>query len=197
MLVELINNDFYYTLSCLDKLDEYGYELVLLNDHDFSGYFCEEEKKLTVVLNENWFQTFVHEYCHFEQFINQTTIWKDSKIDGVGCDDILEKFLQDNNNYNDIIKDCCEKIANIELECEMMVLEKIKNHRLNINLDQYARDANSYVCCYYLIPEFGRWMDDKPYSLAYLFPNTLNIDHRSWALFLKQHYKKIFFKENN
>lgn len=127
-----------------------------------SGYFDERKKVLAVACKKpifEWFETFVHEYCHFEQWKEQATAWTDSTMcDGSeALDLVMNDFYHGKTLDKDFLWYYLGVAANLEKDCELRVIEKIKKHDLPIDIKKYSKDANSYIVFYYAMFELRAW----------------------------------------
>lgn len=147
-----------------------------LGDNNYcGGYFdaSDDGRNFAVATGKTinkWFQIFVHEYCHFEQWRDRREWWESQMVDGADpLDTVLEQF-NPNSTAKKISKkkitECCLMSARLEYDCERRVLDKIKEHDLPVDPKKYAQAANSYVTYYYAMPELRSWCNGKaPYNV--------------------------------
>ncbi len=199
MIQNFIKSDLYFYLGCIDELEKHNIKVSYFNDENYAGSFDDLGKELVINTSyDDMNETFVHEFCHFEQWKEQCNVWKNREIDGVDSGHILDNFLNlyghESQKKIDIllIIEACKRIAQLELDCEKRVVEKIKKYNLKIDISDYIRKSNCYVCCYYLIPEFKCWMKNRPYSIKDKLPDSFEINHNMWANVLMSEYKDIF-----
>lgn len=175
--------------DCEKKLEKYNVQVdfiyqEFLSDADcetYGGEFDHKEKLIRVAINNcktKVLEIFTHEYCHFEQWVDNSLVWQ--KADR----DIF---------YYDLI-DCID-IAELELDCEKRTLNKIKVYELPINEIRYIQIANAYIASYYLMPIFGGWIKSSTdnYALYSKMPKTLDINHKIVAENHVQLFEKLLF----
>jgi hypothetical protein len=110
---------------------------------------------------KDWGPTFIHEYCHFLQ-------WKKGKYAsflygeaGGDFDYWLKKKVKLGDKELNLI---VNRIKRCELDCEKTVVKMIKKHKLEINVEQYTKNANAYIYSYNMIVETKRWYKDSPHA---------------------------------
>ena len=133
-------------------------QVVLTDDfeQECSGYFEGEEKVLVVACGKHldeWMQILVHEFCHMEQ-------WKsDDRWDkwNVACSKLWGwldgSVIMNKTQLSKVIDDMVE----LEKDCEMRAVEKIKKWELPINVQDYVQKANTYLYSYAVIPYIKRF----------------------------------------
>jgi hypothetical protein len=155
-----------FVASVKRQCKTYGIELVLspsknvvLTDdytQDCSGYFCDRDKALVVACGKpfnKWVEILVHEFCHMEQ-------WKSDERWGKWTDacektwswmggDIIMNKTQLRNVLDDMVE--------LEKDCEMRAVEKIKKWGLPISVPKYVQKANIYLYSYYMLPEIKQF----------------------------------------
>lgn len=130
-----------------------------------SGFFSEVDRLLAVATGvpENvWIPILLHEYCHMQQSKEQLDIWKNDRSEDLDywLDGKVEKTTQE-------IEDMVFSTLNIELDCEKRVIEFIKRHNIDIDVEVYAKKSNAYVYFYHIIKNHRKWYntDRKPYNI--------------------------------
>lgn len=88
------------------------------------------------------FEIFIHEYCHYKQWKEQTTIWKDGLANWL----LFELYLQ--GKYDNFTLDQLKTIQVMELDCDKRVLREIRQHKLDIDTRRYIKESNSYIYSY-------------------------------------------------
>jgi hypothetical protein len=167
------------------------------------GYFDENAKELAVAIDkpiEEWFETFVHEYCHFEQWNENVLIWKNCMIDDDYVLDVAIRYFNGNAILSaEQLNDYLDRAAKLEKDCEIRVLSKIKEYKLPINQTIYAQKANAYITFYYVMNELKSWYDTPPYlvkEIVEIMPDRVEgIDHKALAEQFLHLYKKHCIKE--
>lgn len=167
----------------------YGIELVLspsrtvvLTDdytQDCSGYFCDRDKALVVACGKpflDWFEILVHEFSHMEQWKTDPRWdkWTDScgkTWDWLGGDIIMN---------NTQVRNVLDNMVELEKDCEMRAVDKIRKWELPVPIGKYVQKANVYLYSYYMLPEIKRFptgvhTDSKLIDMA---PKTFKKSYR-------------------
>lgn len=144
----------------------YGIELILspsktvvLTDdfsQDCSGYFCDRDKALVVACGKpfnEWIEILIHEFCHMEQWKNDERWNKWGEACGKTWDWVSGDIMLNKTQLANIMDDMVE----LEKDCEMRAVEKIKKWGLPINLTKYVKKANVYLYSYHMMPILKRF----------------------------------------
>ena len=177
---------------------KYGIELVLspsatvvLTD-DFaqhcSGYFCDTDKALVVACGKpfkEWFKILVHEFCHMEQWKSDERWPKWSAACGKTWD-----WLAGTGMYNKMqLLELLDDMVELEKDCEMRAVEKIRKWGLPMNISQYIREANVYLYSYYMLPDIKKFptgiYTDK--ELVKLSPKVFKKSYREVPSDIRKH----------
>lgn len=129
--------------------------VVLTEDYEneCSGYFDEVSKCLVVAAGmpvESWLQTFVHESSHMDQWISDDRWVGWAEMCGKMWSYMDGTLLLNKSQLNKVIDGMIE----LELDCEIRSIEKIKKWGLPIDIDEYIRKANVYLYSYRLMGEY-------------------------------------------
>ena len=126
-----------------------------------SGYF--DEQSLVVATKkpkvQDWVDVLVHESCHLDQFIGKSKLWNSSN-DPVHVVEAWIKGKKVSLNKRD---EAFNNALLLELDCEKRSIKKIKKYKLNIDTEQYAQKANSYLFAYLVALHEKRWYT-SPYE---------------------------------
>jgi hypothetical protein len=156
------------------KCKEYNVKLVLKNTKKIKlsdniyvgGYFWDEPDKYELACalkNPEYLNLLVHEYSHMEQWVENSSIWKDAKY-VTHVDEWLEgRDIRD-------IDQKIDRVKMFELDCEKRALENIKKFNLPINTKMYIKKANSYILFYNYLKESRKW--SKPGKAPYAPKNN-------------------------
>jgi hypothetical protein len=144
----------------------YGIELVLspsrnvvLTDdftQDCSGYFCDRDKAIVVACGrpfKEWFEILIHEFCHMEQWKDDERWDKWTTACGKTWEWIAKDIMLNKSQFLKVLDDMVE----LEKDCEMRAVEKIKQWNLPINISMYTRKANVYLYSYYMLPAIKKF----------------------------------------
>ena len=154
-----------------NKLSEKGGKLILrskiANGETQDGEFCEKTNTIRCKNNKNsyyWLGVLAHEYSHFIQSSNKTKFWIN-----------FQKNINKLNNVDNILtaKDSARKerekivssIIDMELECEKMALEFVKDFDLPINKEEYVILSNVIFYKYLYWAEYEIWPSFKTSSI--------------------------------
>lgn len=155
-----------FVSSVKRQCKKYGIELVLspsnnvvLTD-DFSqncsGYFCETDKVLVVACGrpfKEWFEILIHEFCHMEQWKSDErwSNWNDNT--GKTWDWLAGNVMLNKTQLSNML----DLMVELEKDCEMRAVEKIKKWGLPVNKTRYIKKANLYLYSYYMLPILKRF----------------------------------------
>lgn len=125
-----------------------------------AGFFDDDPKPVFVCAmgcaQRDWIPIFIHEYCHFLQWKEQSKIWINFQKIDKGC--ILDKWISGKIELStESIKKVCNASRDIELDCEKRSVEIIKRFDLEFNIDEYIQKSNSYILYFNLIPNKRCW----------------------------------------
>lgn len=93
----------------------------------------------------NIFEYFIHEYCHFKQWKEQTETWKNGQANWL----LFELFLQ--GKFDKFTKSQLLSIQKLELDCDRRVIQEVRKYNLPINIRKYIEESNSYIYSYNII----------------------------------------------
>jgi hypothetical protein len=145
---------------------KYGIELILspskrvvLTDdylQECSGYFCDTDKALVVACGkpfEDWFDLLIHEFSHMEQWKSDERwgAWNDAT--GKTWDWLAGNIMLNKTQVLNML----DSMVELEKDCEMRAIEKIKKWDLPVNLTRYVKKANVYLYSYYMMPILKRF----------------------------------------
>lgn len=174
----------------LSELEKYPVNIVLSEDLQVfcdnfysAGYFDNEPPTLAVALGkpfQEWFLVFIHEFCHFRQFVEQPEEFNRlcSNIDLLfqWVDGKIELSEQQISAYS-------ADARFLEYDCEKRVLANLDNFAIThlVNAQEYAQKANSYFNFYNYLAKYRTWYagGKEPYSLSFIwqkFPDTLVVE---------------------
>ena len=155
-----------FVASVKRQCKKYGIELVLspsnnvvLTD-DFSqncsGYFCETDKALVVACGrpfKEWFEILIHEFCHMEQWKSDErwNAWNDNT--GKTWDWLAGNIMLNKKQIATML----DLMVELEKDCEVRAVEKIKKWGLPISQTKYIKKANLYLYSYYMLPILKRF----------------------------------------
>jgi len=119
-----------------------------------SGYFDEDGKQIRVARNNKlWFEVFIHEYCHFRQWIEKSPVYR--KTDNSTT--IIDNWFNGKTYKNRIIDKAFESVREMERDCEMRSIKLIKKYNLPVNVDRYIRAANCYIYAHFFMREYRKF----------------------------------------
>jgi hypothetical protein len=187
--------------QCKDALTAEGVEVRLSNadliefapGETCSGYFEDTDPEHPIFAVacgrplEKWFPIFVHEYCHFEQWRDRREWWNTFKFeDGLEyLDHLIEHFNGERELSPEEVTFYSLRQAEVEIDCERMVLRKIAEQGLPIDPEDYAKKANSYITYYYVMPTLRGWCRGKrPYEVPEIFdamPSQINLTDEEYG----------------
>lgn len=118
-----------------------------------TGFFDGPRKRLEIACGDSeWFEFFVHEYSHFEQ-------WKEDKEYVDDDEDLLDKWLVGKIELEPaVVEKLVRDYQRCELDCEKRTVKHMWTHKLQKNLEDYIQLANAYVLVYNLILKRREWI---------------------------------------
>ena len=120
------------------------------------GYFDETDGVLVVAMkNTMSFEILVHEYCHMQQWKENTDIWKKS----MKSLPIVWSWLEGTDHRN--ISKHVAVVRDMELDCERRAVKLIKKYDLKIDTKLYTKRANAYVLYYNWLLLTRKWCTKK------------------------------------
>lgn len=161
------------------KLAKYGVEVNLdLNSGivysggiGCSGYFDDTEKVIAVGVGtkktEDWFGTFLHEFSHFEQWVEKCKAWTDSQPKDQSSDEWLDAYLEGKDVPN--IEQILRSICYLEYDCEIRTSDKLIEFPEIFDVGLYIQKANAYIAFYKQVLYQKTWYDPK--QAPYLNPD--------------------------
>lgn len=156
---------------------------------NYSGWFDAVRKELVCAYKSpNGFETLIHEYNHFLQWKNRPKFWEK-------CDGYNNPFLAWKEGYhNDITKNkltrAFNKAIELERDCEINSIKCIKKYDLDVDLEKYIKEANSYLFSYHFVKKYRDW----PKSSIYTEELINNMPNKILPL---SNYKKGIDKDGN
>jgi len=162
-----------YVESAIDLCGDHGVKVVfkpqnsVYKDQNCSGLFeYLDRKQITVAVGnspwESWFPEFIHEFCHFQQWKNDTKIWNYDK-DNLFMGWVAKEIHLTKDEQLKYYKAC----RNIELDCERRVITTIKKYNFPISLNYYYRKSNFYISMYTFMYEKREWYTPPKYSTIF------------------------------
>ncbi len=184
-----------------NELTKKGFEFILspsthiYNDgQSCSGYFDQEGKRLVIATSrKGWITTLVHEYGHFQQYLEGKYISNKQLIQ-------MQKFTSWLNHEIELSEkealEFCRLTQKMELDCERRALDLISNYNLSSPQD-YIKSANCYIWFYEAARLNRKWECKKEFydvpEILDLSPKYLISDLEKTPLkFLKLVKEKCF-----
>ena len=175
-----------------------GSNLNFKEDHTrVCGFFDEANKVLAVATNRpvwDWGSTYIHEYCHFRQWIEKNPLWTE-------CDKyrILWRWVAGEQIDFKLVKKEIIAIRNMELDCERSTVKLIISHKFDFDIPHYIKDAAAYIYYYnYMLEtEHRKWFPSKnpPYGnkrILDAMPTTLRGNFKKLPKKILGLYKEIY-----
>lgn len=139
-----------------------------------SGFFNSEPLEFAVAVgkpHEEWLKIFIHEFAHFEQWRDDAVLFDKRSTD------IGQLFAWVNGDIEldePHLLQCRDSAIEIEYDCEVRVLAKIRHYALEsiINPQAYTRMANAYFNFYHYVVAERVWY--KPGHEPYVIDEVWN-----------------------
>lgn len=134
-----------------------------------AGYWDDSNNKQPVLAcqvtskEQDWVPIFAHEYCHFQQWVDQCDSWKAARhVKG----DVMESILHNKPVSEKILNSSLDAVRDLELDCEKRTVQLFKYYKVPINVREYIKRANCYIHFYNHIKDYRKWyeQDNKPYQ---------------------------------
>lgn len=131
-----------------------------------NGYFSNDPEELAISTGRperEWFPVLVHEFCHMNQWSEDSPFWDIS---------IYSTYLVDlwlDNKIELTEKQKIEVFRGsilVEHDCERRAIKLIKELDLPIDPIEYVQKANAYVLFYHVIMKHRKWYEigKEPYN---------------------------------
>ncbi len=130
-----------------------------------SGYF--DNTNLVVATDKgDWIDVLIHESCHMDQFIQNAPCYNKGDC-GI---QLIDKWLSGKQYSKQRMYDAfCDTIL-MELDCEKRSVKKIKKYKIQINIEKYIQQVNSYLFSYWAAARDRKWYP-QPYNNPYIVKN--------------------------
>lgn len=132
----------------VNDLLNHEYSIKLIQDkkvEGFGGWFDASQKELVVAIKSSvGFDTFIHEYCHFRQSVDDPDFYKKYEY---SYDSFMKNFSYETMK-NSVI---------LEHDCESRSLKLIEKYGLPVDTTHYIKCANAYLFSYHLTLQNKRW----------------------------------------
>jgi hypothetical protein len=130
----------------------------------FSG-LCDVDKKFIAVATgtsqwKKWASTLVHEYCHFNQFKDQTQIYKNM------CGNKFLDWVDNRVNLTPYqIYSHYKDVHRSEFDCELRALKVIEEENLPIDVEEYKISVNIHMYLYSMMKNLRKPFKNSGYSV--------------------------------
>lgn len=143
-------------------IGEYGFTLVFgkgkrvnVGNARCSGYFNygrnKRERKIVVARGgETWLYVLAHEYCHFLQWLDQSSNSLKKFDDAQNIVNHVSVGFVNKNLTQKQIKNAFTKIAENERDCERRTVKLLEDWGIAFNKDMYIKKANLYVYLHHM-----------------------------------------------
>lgn len=186
-----------------NELKQHGFKLIAgrgqtirLCGEPCGGYFDYESKEIRFASkHKTWFEILIHEYAHFIQHINQTRAWKHHmKYENYDLFAWLRGEIELSDN---LLKKIINAFQKMELECEKITVSLIKDYKLPVNINNYIKDANSYILFYAYMRKHKTWYKTAPYTtkIVNIMPSTWLKDYSKMPPLYEELTKKYCAKK--
>lgn len=117
-----------------------------------SGWFGITPKEFVVHMGDyNGFETFIHEYNHFQQYLYDPYLWDRCRLS-------IGKFHKHVEGKSTKLPDQqCFSVIDLEHDCEIRSMQMIRDLKLPVKLREYAQQANHYLYSHILAQHFRCW----------------------------------------
>ena len=167
-----------------------------------SGYFIDYgTPTLAVAMGkpvDEWVMVLAHESSHMDQWIEKSSYWTNSFIDGREAVDHIDEWCVGRDLTEEELDNAVNRARGVELDCERRTIVKAKEFQLPINVDEEIQKANSYILFYTMIKYTRKWNKpgQAPYQIKEVWsrmPITFNMDYDNIPDDIKELYMKYCF----
>lgn len=141
---------------------------------DVNGYFYADKLELKCAVGkpeDEWFPVFVHEYCHFLQWREQTEAWKVLGEEEKRSETSIDEWLSGTDLDHETVLLHCKLTRDVEEECERFVVDRIRKYDLQIDISQYIQKTNAYLYFWSVLPDTRKWYTGG--NAPYMIPEIL------------------------
>jgi hypothetical protein len=136
------------------------------------GYFSHDPDVEIAVAMYNpmnkWISTLCHEFSHFEQWKSDCAAWRKAfTVDGGDHGSIMDEWLMGKDYDTKTITNVIHSMRRLELDCERRTIKNIEKFNLPIDLEEYCREANTYIHFHNYVLATRKWYktDKCPYNI--------------------------------
>lgn len=148
-----------------------------------SGFFDDTNKEIRVGRRSDlWFETLLHEYCHFLQWTEKSPVYRCSDKHNA----IIDNWFNGKHYPNRVIDRAFDIVREMERDCEMRTIRLIKKHNLPVNVDRYTRMANCYIYVHFFMREYRKFW---PFEMDLM--KSPNVISQMPSSFRAQSHRKI------
>jgi len=146
------------------------------------GYFDDVDRILTVAARnkqEEWFRVLIHEWMHMQQWKEGMFLKSDLKS-YTDLWDWVEKRKELTKTRRDKVVDRALHIEH-DAEARTVALVRQRSVFLNIDPDDYAKKANTYLYFYEVVRRYQTWYKKPPYmvpEIVELMPAVLGRNYK-------------------
>lgn len=124
-----------------------------------AGYFDDENMKLAVAVGDSdWVGAFAHEASHMDQFVDGSKYWTDDLSHAY--DVLLTATTTPEKVSREEFKAALNMIVLLEADCEHRTIEKIKQYKLPVDVEDYTRKANAYLYWHTAMLYYRKWYEN-------------------------------------
>jgi hypothetical protein len=176
-------NQFIHHVRC--HLEEHNFKLIFAKSFQVNtgtgyrctGYFDESRRVIRIAKrSSNWFETLVHEYCHFLDWLESSSrqLQKEDKALA-----LCEKYIKGDICHPQAVKYAFQTVARMEWKCDRRAVKLIQEWNLPIDISNYIREANLYVYLYHMYKKHKTFNNRRPSPrILAEMPDTFR--SRSW-----------------
>lgn len=146
-----------------------------------NGYFTDDggngRPKIAVGSSENALDVLVHEYCHMQQYLEQSDVWQAI----IGRDQIWRWVSGEDGFTEDELDESFKALYLVEVDCEQRSVIQHRKWKTGINEEEYIQKANAYTMFYFFMREHRVWYrsGNEPYNIEEVWrsmPKTFDFD---------------------
>lgn len=135
-----------------------------------SGYFSGDTETIAVACGkpkEKYLPILIHESCHLDQYLEKCILWDNLYVGKTNTYDCMDRWIHGEEFSKKRMTDYINRCIDLEFDCEVRSVKKIKKYKIDINVEKYIQKANSYILFYNYIKQKRTWYlkGKEPYSI--------------------------------
>lgn len=159
-----------FVQKCMKELWKDGYTIQFVglpNLNGASGWFDAELQQFVVcVQNDYFFEVFLHEYNHYQQWKEDIKYWKRVEQELSYFWKMTSRNAPPTKPYSiKRLRKAALAVIKLEMDCEMRAVKMIQEYGFSIDVEEYRKASNAYFWVYGFAVELGKWITKPIYGI--------------------------------